>query len=454
MLKLTEDLHRANPQAMYADFYELATFNHILSSQHPEHGGYVYFTSARPRHYRNYSAPNEAMWCCVGTGMENHGKYGQFIYTHINDALFVNLFAASELNWKQNGVVIRQETNFPYAETSRITIAEGKAAFKLMVRYPGWVKSGDFKIKVNGKDFGFVSGPSSYICIDRKWKKGDVVDIEFPMHNSVKYLPNLPKYIALMHGPILLGMKTGTEDLAHLIADDSRFGQLATGKQLPIDKAPMLVCDNIEKIADDIKPIEGKPLHFSLGTKMINGIEGELQPFFEIHDSRYMMYWLAFTGDGYKAYLDQLSKEEEARQKLEAATVDKVQPGEQQPESDHFMETDKSFGGNQNNCGFRQTSNGSFFSYQMKTGGEKLLKVRLKFWGVDDWQSNEFDIFVDDVLVKSVNNTRKYRTSAFKFEEYEIPESAVKNKKQVRVKFVAHKNKDAKIYEVRLLKAE
>ena len=118
------------------------------------------------------------------------------------------------------------------------------------------------------------------------------------------------------------------------------------------------------------------------------------------------------------------------------------------------METDKSFGGNQNNCGFRQTSNGSFFSYQMKTGGEKLLKVRLKFWGVDDWQSNEFDIFVDDVLVKSVNNTRKYRTSAFKFEEYEIPESAVKNKKQVRVKFVAHKNKDAKIYEVRLLKAE
>ncbi|MBP5219351.1 MAG: glycoside hydrolase family 127 protein, partial [Bacteroidaceae bacterium] len=318
----------------------------------------------------------------------------------------------------------------------------------------GWVKSGDFKIKVNGKDFGFVSGPSSYVCIDRKWKKGDVVDIEFPMHNSVKYLPNLPKYIALMHGPILLGMKTGTEDLAHLIADDSRFGHLATGKQLPIDKAPMLVCDNIEKIADDIKPIEGKPLHFSLGTKMINGIEGELQPFFEIHDSRYMMYWLAFTGDGYKAYLDQLSKEEEARQKLEAATVDKVQPGEQQPESDHFMETDKSFGGNQNNCGFRQTSNGSFFSYQMKTGGEKLLKVRLKFWGVDDWQSNEFDIFVDDVLVKSVNNTRKYRTSAFKFEEYEIPESAVKNKKQVRVKFVAHKNKDAKIYEVRLLKAE
>jgi DUF1680 family protein len=125
MLKLSEELHRRNPEARYADFYELATFNHILSSQHPQHGGYVYFTSARPRHYRNYSAPNEAMWCCVGTGMENHGKYGQFVYTHQGDALFVNLFVASELNWKEKGVVLRQETQFPYSETSKLTIAEG-----------------------------------------------------------------------------------------------------------------------------------------------------------------------------------------------------------------------------------------------------------------------------------------------------------------------------------------
>jgi DUF1680 family protein len=62
MLKLTEDLFRVNPLAKYADFYERTLFNHILSSQHPEHGGYVYFTSARPRHYRVYSTPNEGMW--------------------------------------------------------------------------------------------------------------------------------------------------------------------------------------------------------------------------------------------------------------------------------------------------------------------------------------------------------------------------------------------------------
>lgn len=454
MLKLTEDLHRNSPKAEYADYYELATFNHILSTQHPEHGGYVYFTPARPRHYRNYSAPNEAMWCCVGTGMENHGKYGQFIYTRVEDALYVNLFVASELNWKERGVVLRQETGFPYAEDSKITIAEGKGQFKLMVRYPGWVKAGDFKVKVNGKDVTLISGPSSYVCIDRKWKKGDVVTVDFPMHNSIKYLPNVPQYIAIMHGPILLGMKTGTEDLAHLIADDSRFGQYAGGKKLPIDQAPILVEENdIENIANQLVPVAGKPLHFTLKTKMLNPINGELQPFFEIHDSRYMMYWLAFTGDKYKAYLDELAKQEQARQKLEANTVDKVQPGEQQPETDHKMQTDQSNTGNTNDCFFRDARNGHYFSYLMQTAGEQNLKIRVKYWGVDDWRTNEFDIYVDDTLVKTVMNTKKFRSSEFKYEEYEIPAAALKGKTQVRVKFQAHQGKQVgEIYEVRLVK--
>ena len=455
MLKLTEDLHRRNPEARFADYYELATFNHILSSQHPEHGGYVYFTPARPRHYRNYSAPNEAMWCCVGTGMENHGKYGQFIYTKNASSLFVNLFVASELNWKEKGVVLRQETQFPYAETSRITIAQGKGAFDLLVRYPGWVKPGEFKVKVNGQPVSIVTGPSSYVTISRKWKKGDVVDITFPMHNSIKYLPNEPQYIALMHGPILLGMKTGTEDLAHLIADDSRFGQYASGKKLPINEAPILINNNINDIANELKPIAGKPLHFTLNTKMENGIHNEMMPFFEIHDSRYMMYWLALSEDSYKSYLDGLAKAEQERQALEARTVDKVQPGEQQPETDHKMETDRSQVGNTNDTFYRDARDGHYFSYLMQTNGQTNLSLRLKYWGVGEWKSHEFDILINDVLVKEVNNTGKYRISEFKYETYPIPAELLKGKSQVRVKFVAKPRKQiGEIYEVRLVKDE
>ena len=454
MLKLSEELHRRNPEARYADFYELATFNHILSSQHPEHGGYVYFTSARPRHYRNYSAPNEAMWCCVGTGMENHGKYGQFVYTHKGNALFVNLFVNSELNWKEKGVTVRQETAFPYGEASKLSIVNCELSrFTMFVRYPGWVKPGELSVKVNGKAVSIVTGPSSYVAIERQWKKGDVVEVNFPMHNSVKYIPNLPQYVALMHGPIMLAMKTGTEDLAMLIADDSRFGQLASGKKLPVDQAPILINNDIASIANQLEPVAGKPLHFNLTTKMVNEIRNELMPFFELHDSRYMMYWLALSEDNYKGYLDNLAKQEQERQTLEDHTVDKVQPGEQQPESDHFMETDDSFVGNSNDVFYRDASDGHYFSYLMQTGGETNLSLRLKYWGVGEWKSHEFDILVDDVLVKEVNNTGKYRISEFKYETYPVPAEVLKGKKQVRVKFVAKPKKQiGEIYEVRLVK--
>lgn len=456
MLKLTEDLNRVKPDGMYGDFYETAMFNHILSTQHPQHGGYVYFTSARPRHYRNYSAPNKAMWCCVGTGMENHGKYGQFVWTHDkgvkaeDDALYVNLFVASELNWKERKMVIRQQTAFPYAETSVVEVAKGKGTFILKVRKPSWCEN--FTVKGVGFDADSYE-ENGFVCMKRKWKKGDQVKISMPMHAYIKPMINVPQYVAIMYGPILLGMKTGTEDMRGLIADDSRFGQYAGGKKLALDEAPILLPKHLDDIAKNLKPVPGKPLHFKLATHMENTIDGELQPFFEIHDSRYMMYWLALGENDYKAYMQKLADEEKARQALEARTVDKVNPGEQQPETDHRMETDDSNKGNTEGIFFRDAKDGHYFSYLMQTKGETNLSLQLKFWGQDEWRTSEFDIYVNDKLLCSVNNSHRWRTTQFKTVDYAIPSEFVKGKKEIRVKFVAHKGKQVgQIYGVRLVK--
>lgn len=456
MLKLTEDLNRVKPNGMYGDFYETAMFNHILSAQHPQHGGYVYFTSARPRHYRNYSAPNEAMWCCVGTGMEDHGKYGQFVWTHDkgvkaeDDALYVNLFVASELNWKDRKMVIRQQTAFPYAETSVVEVAKGKGTFILKVRKPSWCEN--FTVKGVGFDADSYE-ENGFVCMKRKWKKGDQVKISMPMHAYIKPMINVPQYVAIMYGPILLGMKTGTEDMRSLIADDSRFGQYAGGKKLALDEAPILLPKHLDDIAKNLKPVPGKPLHFKLATHMENTIDGELQPFFEIHDSRYMMYWLALGENDYKAYMQKLADEEKARQALEARTVDKVNPGEQQPEADHRMETDDSNKGNTEGIFFRDAKDGHYFSYLMQTKGETNLSLQLKFWGQDEWRTSEFDIYVNDKLLCSVNNSHRWRTTQFKTVDYAIPSEFVKGKKEIRVKFVAHKGKQVgQIYGVRLVK--
>lgn len=456
MLKLTEDLNRVKPNGMYGDFYETAMFNHILSAQHPQHGGYVYFTSARPRHYRNYSAPNEAMWCCVGTGMEDHGKYGQFVWTHDkgvkaeDDALYVNLFVASELNWKNRKMVIRQQTAFPYAETSVVEVAKGKGTFILKVRKPSWCEN--FTVKGVGFDADSYE-ENGFVCMKRKWKKGDQVKISMPMHAYIKPMINVPQYVAIMYGPILLGMKSGTEDMRGLIADDSRFGQYAGGKKLALDEAPILLPKHLDDIAKNLKPVPAKPLHFKLATHMENTIDGELQPFFEIHDSRYMMYWLALGENDYKAYMQKLADEEKARQALEARTVDKVNPGEQQPETDHRMETDDSNKGNTEGIFFRDAKDGHYFSYLMQTKGETNLSLQLKFWGQDEWRTSEFDIYVNDKLLCSVNNSHRWRTTQFKTVDYAIPSEFVKGKKEIRVKFVAHKGKQVgQIYGVRLVK--
>src|SRR5690606_1380980 len=150
---------------------------------------------------------------------------------------------------------------------------------------------------------------------------------------------NVPTYMAMMHGPILLAAKTGTEDMKGLVADDSRWGHIASGKKLPIDKAPIIIEDNISQLPGKLKPIAGKPLQFTASEiKMKNEIDVVFEPFFQIHDSRYMMYWMTLTNAQYTSYMDSIAMEEEQKIALQKRTVDFVAPGEQQPEADHGMQ--------------------------------------------------------------------------------------------------------------------
>ena len=452
MLKLTEDLFRANPLAKYIDYYERTLYNHILSSQHPEHGGYVYFTPARPRHYRVYSAPNEAMWCCVGTGMENHGKYNQFIYSHQHDSLLVNLFIPSELHWKSRGITIRQETRFPDEEKTKLIITEGNSRFALLVRYPSWVMEGAMKVLVNGNSVPVTSHPSSYVSIERIWKSGDIVQIDLPMHNTIEQLPNVPEYIAFFHGPVLLGAKTGTEDLAGLVADDSRWGQNASGKRLPIDKAPIFIKDDLSKIADELAPVQGKPLTFTVpNLRMINPVNVVMEPFYRIHDARYMMYWMALSSAQYRSYLDSIAVDEKTKLTLENRTIDFVAPGEQQPETDHDMKCSNSKFGNQLDEFWRDASNGGYFSYNLATRGKTDLSLFVRYFGYE-WGSRKFDIYIDDKKLITEDNTGKWYQSKFENVEYIIPDSMITGKDHVRLKFTAAPQSTAgAVYSIRLV---
>ena len=191
MLRLTKELFAAEPRAVYSDFYERALYNHILASIHPTKPGYVYFTPIRPDHYRVYSQPEQCFWCCVGTGMENPGRYGEFIYARDKDGLYVNLFIPSELSASDDGIVLKQETIFPDEAKTHLSFKlEKPRTFTLNIRHPSWVKADDFAVKVNGRSIEVESAPSSYAAIRRQWKNGDTIDVKLPMHTYVERMPD------------------------------------------------------------------------------------------------------------------------------------------------------------------------------------------------------------------------------------------------------------------------
>lgn len=438
MLKLTEGLFRLSPEARYADFYERAMYNHILSTQHPRHGGYVYFTSARPAHYRVYSAPNSAMWCCVGTGMENHGKYGEFIYSHEGDNLYVNLFVASRLDWKEKGITLTQETRFPDEETSRLTLRMKKPVkARLLIRHPWWSKAGEMKVMCKGKDYAAGSQPSGYIAIDRKWKDGDIIEITAPMQVTIEELPNVPNYIAIMRGPILLGARMGTDHLDGLVADDSRWGHIAHGPLVSVFDTPFIIGNRreIQAKLEDMKPVADKPLCYTvpgLFTEKYKDLQ--LEPFFRLHDCRYMMYWLSMNDREYADFQKAAQEAEQRKLLLDRRTIDAVATAEQQPEVDHQLKYENSQTGHFEGEPWRDARNGGYFSYNLLTNGETDLSLMVRYWG-NETANRSFDILLDGKLLAEENLVGKWKRSELVNVEYPIPADMLQGKQSVTVTF-------------------
>lgn len=456
MLKLTEGLYTMNPQAKYADYYERALYNHILSSQHPECGGFVYYTPVRPRHYRVYSTVNQGMWCCVGTGMENHAKYGEFIYSHQEDSLFVNLFIASELNWQEKGVQIRQETRFPdESQTTLMVRTDKPVQFTLKIRHPEWVPAGQFAITIGTKTWGAESKPSSYVEIKRVWKDGDSVNVSLPMHISIKMMPNVNDYASILYGPLVLAAKTGTEDLKGQFADYQLSSEVASGELLPLNEAPMLV-GTPDSFAKKITPIKGgESLRFK-AEKLIKPDACKdliLEPFYRIYDARYMIYWRTTSLEQYEKIVAAAKEEEQQKLLLDKRTIDRVMPGQQQPEANHNMKSEGSVGATFRAASYRHADSPGWFSYDLQVDTNEQLELLIRYWGNEKGQRT-FDILVDGEKLVTENIANKWSKDDFIDVAYPLPAKMIKNKNTVTILFKAHpENLAGGIFDIRILKS-
>lgn len=372
LLKLTERLFDHGRNARYADYYESAMINHILGNQDPETGGFVYHTSLRPESYRIYSQANQAMWCCVGTGMESHAKFGDFIYTFSEDTLFVNLFIASELN--SDKIALTQETQFPFGQTSRITIRKN-GNYVLAIRRPSWTDE-EYDITVNGKQpKGFKSTQKNtdcfYVACGKSWKEGDVIEVSYPMSMSFEECPNVPTYIALKFGPVVLAGVTEKSTRQYPFENEyagvGRKDQSNSSRQPEhsLASAPMLITDR-SKVPTRITPKDIDKLIFSVDATApaSQWTDVDLIPFFQAHHCKYTVYW---NQQPEAAWLrNPLYQREKTAATINQLTFDLVKVGNEQDEKSHNMRISAMGScGSLNGMLFRDCQAGQWFQYDL-----------------------------------------------------------------------------------------
>jgi Uncharacterized protein conserved in bacteria len=260
LLKLSRELFLFKQEPRYMDYYEQALYNHILASVAENNAGNTYHVPLNPGVRKQFGNPRmDGFTCCNGTAIESNTKLQDSIYFRSADgnALFVNLYVPSKLNWKEKGVAIKQETSFPYGDSTKLTV-NGSGDFEIHLRVPSWATRG-FTAKINGESQNLNATPGSYVTLRRNWKNNDVIELQLPFSFRLFPVMDQPNIASLFYGPVLLA------------AQESE--QLSTWRKVQLN------------LLEPDKSITGDPstLRFTLG-------ELSLKPFYESYE-RYSVYF-------------------------------------------------------------------------------------------------------------------------------------------------------------------
>lgn len=432
MLKLTRELYVLHPKAGLMDFYEKALYNHILASQNHETGMTTYFVSLRMGGKKQYSNEFNSFTCCVGTGMENHVKYNEGIYYRGKDgSVYVNLFIPSVLNYRDKGVILKQETALPASEMTTFTITANKASsFPLRIRKPRWAKN--LTVKVNGTEQIVAPDEDGYIVLNRKWTNGDQVIVNTTTHFYTEAMPDNPNRQAVFYGPVLLAGVLGNQE--------------PEPEEIPV----FVTADNDPN--KWVKPVNKERLNFqttSVGTPK----DVTLIPFNQTANEHYTVYWDVFTPQEWAVQQKRYEEEKRKQKELEERTVDVLRVGEMQPERDHDFVSDRAFTGETRGRKWRSARDSGYFAFTMKVDPAETNTIIATYWGMDN-RGRSFDILVNDAKV-GTEDLGKFKMNKFYNVGYPVPKELTAGKTSVTVKFVPKRNNNAgPVYGIRMAKGD
>jgi DUF1680 family protein len=414
MLKLTRHLFALDPNAAYFDYYENGLYNHILSSQNHDDGMMCYFVPLRMGGRKRYSNPFNTFTCCVGSGMENHVKYGEAIYAAGSDgSLYVNLFIASELSWADNNRQLKMETSLPESNKVLITFTNNNpVSYTLKLRKPKWAGSGII-VLVNGKQENINADESGYFSIKRRWKKDDKVELQLPLSIYSVSMPDNKNRQAFFYGPVLLA------------------GDLGAAEPDPVKGIPVVVSginDPSQWIQRDANNLQFASL------KVGQPQDISFRPFNQVKDQYYSVYFDVFSPEAWKDQQAKYEAEKIRLQEVERLTVDVLRMGEMQPERDHDF-TGETFTGEGHGKKWRSTRQAATMNFIIKVAGDKQNELQLTYWGMDN-RGRVFEILVDGKQI-ATEDLNKYKKSEFYDIRYPIPVSLTNGKEKVTISLKA-----------------
>ncbi len=432
MLKITNHLFCWEAKAEYADFYERALLNGILGTQHPQVAGTaMYYVPMKPGLFRVYCEPEQSYVCCSGTGIESYSKFGNSIYFHNEDKLWINQFIPSELSWEEKGMTVIQETEFPEKDHMTFTF-KTKRPVKLDInlRVPYWATQGCI-LKLNGKTLETSSSPSSYISLKRTWKTGDKLEFTLPMSLHTWPMPDNPSRLALLYGPVVLAAAFGNE----ATTEDTRWGMGGECYRLQRDAATIDVPAIITDQPDWIKYIEvvkDSPLTFR--TKGL-GIPNDfiLKPFYQVYGERYSLYTDVYTTKGWQQFTDKYRRFPEG-------IYDRIVIGDSVSTFDHNFQAYYLDKGNINGKPWVQSK--SDFRFDMRIPQDKKVKLRVTYYG--DETHTRYSLKIDGIAFEIPQLTKKDTNDFFQF-EYDLPFNLTKGKKRIAIGYAVPQQKEVEI---------
>lgn len=457
MLKLTRQLFALRPDPYYADFHERALFNHILASLEPQEGWACYMVPVGRGVQREYERNmlDGSFTCCVASSMESHAVHGHGLYYESDDTLWVNLYAPSTAHGSAAGVDLVMQTDFPQGETATLTLTlAAPREFTVAMRRPFWAGDG-FSVAVNGEPLtaeqlaapaggrgsrGAAPVPaaatSSFVELRRTWQSGDTIALTLPKTLRLEPLPDNPRRVAFLWGPLVLAGDLGPEERGN------RRGH--SGDDVPVFVAA------VRPVAEWLQPLPDQPGRFrTSGVGQDRDVE--FAPFYQLHRRTYGIYWDLYTPQEWEVRAAELAAQREQQRKLEAATVAYVQPGEMQAERDANMQGE---GTEPVRVMGRPGRRGAkWFSFDLAVDPDHPLALVVTY-NRDEWQERSFEILVDGTRVAEQTLERRGPLQFFEV-SYPLPAELLRDKQQVTVRFQATRGQEiGAVFGIRTIRAD